>query len=136
MVCGSRSRAAESAGPICTSCSRPQGIPLHPAAPWGTNSSAGCHASARLSRACPEGRRVAVAPNVSCGLCAKCKAGRPNHCADFTTLGIFRDGGLAQYCVAPERACHALADHLRFDDAVWIEVLSCVVNSVDTVRAL
>ncbi|CAN5666195.1 hypothetical protein BH18ACI5_BH18ACI5_03510 [soil metagenome] len=83
-----------------------------------------------------EGQRVAVAPNVSCGLCAKCKAGRPNHCADFTTLGIFTDGGLARYCVAPERACHALADHVPFADAVWIEVLSCVVNSVDTVRAI
>ncbi|MEO5898004.1 MAG: alcohol dehydrogenase catalytic domain-containing protein [Vicinamibacterales bacterium] len=83
-----------------------------------------------------EGQRMAVAPNVSCGSCAKCQAGRPNHGADFTTLGIFRDGGLAGHCVAPERACHALADHVPFADAVWIEVLSCVVNSVDTVRAL
>lgn len=83
-----------------------------------------------------KGQRVAVAPNVSCGLCARCKSGRPNHCEDFTTLGIFRDGGLAPYCVVPERACHPLADHVPFEDAIWIEVLSCVVNSVDTVRAL
>lgn len=82
------------------------------------------------------GQRVAVAPNISCGLCAPCKAGRPNHCADFTTLGIFKDGGLAGYAVAPERACHALADHVPFEDAIWVEVLSCVVNSVDTVKAL
>jgi len=82
------------------------------------------------------GQRVAVAPNVSCGLCAKCKSGRPNHCSDFTTLGIFRDGGLAKYCVAPERSCFPMADHVPFDDAIWVEVLSCVVNSVDTVKAL
>jgi threonine dehydrogenase-like Zn-dependent dehydrogenase len=82
-----------------------------------------------------KGQRVAVAPNVSCGLCARCKSGRPNHCQDFTTLGIFRDGGLARYCVVPERACHPLADQVPFEDAIWIEVLSCVVNSVDTVRA-
>lgn len=82
------------------------------------------------------GQRVAVAPNISCGLCASCKAGRPNHCADFTTLGIFRDGGLAPFCVVPERACHPMADHVPFDDAIWVEVLSCVVNSVDTVKAL
>lgn len=82
------------------------------------------------------GQRVAVAPNISCGLCASCKAGRPNHCADFTTLGIFRDGGLAAYAVAPERACHPMADHVAFEDAIWVEVLSCVVNSVDTVKAL
>ena len=82
------------------------------------------------------GQRVAVAPNISCGLCAACKSGRPNHCVDFTTLGIFKDGGLAAYCVAPERACHPMADHVPFEDAIWVEVLSCVVNSVDTVKAL
>jgi threonine dehydrogenase-like Zn-dependent dehydrogenase len=82
------------------------------------------------------GQRVAVAPNISCGLCRSCKAGRPNHCADFTTLGIFKDGGLAPYCVVPERACHPMADHVPFADAIWVEVLSCVVNSVDTVKAL
>jgi threonine dehydrogenase-like Zn-dependent dehydrogenase len=82
------------------------------------------------------GQRVAVAPNISCGLCASCKSGRPNHCIDFTTLGIFRDGGLAAFCLAPERACHRMADHVPFADAIWVEVLSCVVNSVDTVKAL
>lgn len=81
------------------------------------------------------GQRVAVAPNVSCGLCASCKSGRPNHCGDFTTLGIFTDGGLAKFCVAPERACHPIADHVPFEDAIWTEVLSCVVNSVDNIRA-
>jgi threonine dehydrogenase-like Zn-dependent dehydrogenase len=82
------------------------------------------------------GARVAVAPNLSCGRCPACKSGRPNHCVEFSTLGIFRDGGLARYCVAPERACHAVADHVAFEDAIWIEVLSCVVNSVDNIRAL
>jgi threonine dehydrogenase-like Zn-dependent dehydrogenase len=82
------------------------------------------------------GQRVAVAPNVSCGLCASCKSGRPNHCANFTTLGIFTDGGLAKYCAAPERACYPMADHVAFEDAIWVEVLACVVNSVDTVKAL
>lgn len=83
-----------------------------------------------------KGARVAVAPNLSCGRCPPCKSGRPNHCAQFTTLGIFKDGGLARYCVAPERACHRVADHVAFEDAIWIEVLSCVVNSVDNIRAL
>lgn len=80
------------------------------------------------------GQRVAVAPNISCGVCRSCKAGRPNHCIRFTTLGIFRDGGLARYNVAPERACHALSDALPFEDAIWTEVLSCVTNSVENVK--
>lgn len=81
------------------------------------------------------GDRVAVAPNLTCGLCPACQAGRPNHCTRFTTLGIFRDGGLAPFNVAPERACFPLPDAVPFEDAVWTEVLSCVVNSVDNVRA-
>ena len=80
------------------------------------------------------GQRVAIAPNISCGVCRPCKAGRPNHCLRFTTLGIFRDGGLARYNVAPERACHPLSDALPFEDAIWTEVLSCVANSVDNVK--
>ncbi len=82
------------------------------------------------------GDRVAVAPNVTCGLCRYCKAGRPNHCEQFTTLGIFKDGGLAPFAVAPERACHPIATTVPFEDAIWTEVLSCVVNSVDNVKAL
>lgn len=81
------------------------------------------------------GQRVAVAPNISCSVCLSCKAGRPNHCLRFTTLGIFRDGGLARYSVVPERACHPLADALPFEEAIWTEVLSCVTNSVDNVKA-
>ncbi|HEX6288965.1 MAG TPA: alcohol dehydrogenase catalytic domain-containing protein [Herpetosiphonaceae bacterium] len=82
------------------------------------------------------GERVALAPNLNCGLCRFCRIGRPNHCENFSTLGIFRDGGLARYSVAPERACYPIADHVPFEDAVWTEVLSCVVNSVDNVKAL
>jgi threonine dehydrogenase-like Zn-dependent dehydrogenase len=37
--------------------------------------------------------------------------------------------------VVPERACHPLADALPFEEAIWTEVLSCVTNSVDNVRA-
>jgi (R,R)-butanediol dehydrogenase / meso-butanediol dehydrogenase / diacetyl reductase len=81
------------------------------------------------------GERVAVAPNLTCGVCAMCTAGRTNHCERFTTLGIFRDGGLASSCVTPERACFPLAEHVPFEDAIWTEVLSCVVGSVDNVKA-
>ncbi|HSR69825.1 MAG TPA: alcohol dehydrogenase catalytic domain-containing protein [Acidobacteriota bacterium] len=80
------------------------------------------------------GERVAVAPNLTCGKCRYCKAGLSNHCQDFTTLGIFKDGGMAPYNVAPERACHPLSDELPFQEAVWTELLSCVVNSIDVIR--
>lgn len=80
------------------------------------------------------GDRVVVAPNLTCGNCRFCKAGLENHCQDFTTLGIFRDGGLAAFNVAPSRACHPIDDDLPFEEAVWTELLSCVVNSVELMR--
>ena len=79
------------------------------------------------------GERVAVAPNLNCGICRFCRIGRPNHCENFSTLGIFRDGGLARYNVAPESACFPIAAAVPLEEAVWTEVLSCVVNSVDNV---
>lgn len=82
------------------------------------------------------GDRVAVAPNLNCGRCRFCRAGLTNHCDNFTTLGIFRDGGLARYNAAPERACFRIGPDLPFERAVWIEVLSCVVNSISNIRPL
>lgn len=77
------------------------------------------------------GQRVAVAPNLTCGVCRACKAGRSNHCERWTTIGVHRDGGFARYTVAPERAVHPIAEDLPFADAVWVEPLSCVVNGTD-----
>ena len=77
------------------------------------------------------GDRVTVAPNLTCGLCRYCKAGKPLHCENWTTLGINKDGGFAGYMTAPERALHKVSKALPFEDAVWIEPLSCVVNSTD-----
>jgi threonine dehydrogenase-like Zn-dependent dehydrogenase len=77
------------------------------------------------------GNRVTVAANLTCGLCRYCKAGKTMHCENWTTLGIHEDGGFAGYMTAPERALHKVSKQLPFEEAVWIEPLSCVVNSTD-----
>jgi threonine dehydrogenase-like Zn-dependent dehydrogenase len=77
------------------------------------------------------GDRVAVAPNLTCGLCKQCKLGQSVHCENWTTLGYNMDGGFARYTVAPERALHLVSKDLPFDEAAWIEPLSCVVNGTD-----
>ncbi|MBE7549814.1 MAG: alcohol dehydrogenase catalytic domain-containing protein [Anaerolineales bacterium] len=77
------------------------------------------------------GDRVAVAANLTCGLCRYCKAGKSLHCENWTTLGIHKDGGFARYMAAPERALHQVSKTLPFAEAVWIEPLSCVVNCTD-----
>jgi len=80
------------------------------------------------------GDRVVVAPNLYCGLCSACQAGRPNQCEDFTTLGIYLNGGFAKYSLAPERALFHLAEHVPLQDAVFTELLSCVVGGTSKVR--
>jgi threonine dehydrogenase-like Zn-dependent dehydrogenase len=79
------------------------------------------------------GQRVTVDANLKCGLCRPCRKGKQNHCENWTTIGIFRDGGFAKYVVVPERALHPIADSVPLKDAVWTELLSCVIGSTDRI---
>ncbi|MFB6272317.1 MAG: zinc-binding dehydrogenase [Salinibacter sp.] len=72
-----------------------------------------------------------VDPNLPCELCGFCRRGQPHLCEDMTTLGIFRDGGLARYNVVPQRALHKLPEALAPTSAVLIEPLACVVHGID-----
>jgi threonine dehydrogenase-like Zn-dependent dehydrogenase len=76
------------------------------------------------------GERVVVAPNVSCGQCVWCKRGLRNHCVEWTTHGIYRDGGLAPTAVVGAGSCFAIAPHVPDHIAVLAEPLSTVVNGV------
>jgi threonine dehydrogenase-like Zn-dependent dehydrogenase len=44
---------------------------------------------------------VTVSPYTNCGACASCLQGRPNACMKNQTLGVQRDGGLAEYIRMP-----------------------------------
>jgi 2-desacetyl-2-hydroxyethyl bacteriochlorophyllide A dehydrogenase len=74
------------------------------------------------------GDRVAIDPNLTCGLCRYCRIGLPNMCENMTTLGIFINGGFAKYNVAPARALHPISADLPTDVAIFAEPMSCVVN--------
>lgn len=81
---------------------------------------------------CQVGERVTVAPNLTCrelnlDPCPQCQLSRSNHCDNWTTIGIHRDGGFARYLLAPEKALFAVSEDLDVQDAVWIEPLSCVL---------
>jgi 2-desacetyl-2-hydroxyethyl bacteriochlorophyllide A dehydrogenase len=47
------------------------------------------------------GTDVALNPYTSCGQCASCLRGRPNACQFNQTLGVQRDGALAEFIVMP-----------------------------------
>ncbi|GFP19203.1 hypothetical protein HKBW3S03_00708 [Candidatus Hakubella thermalkaliphila] len=77
-----------------------------------------------------EGDRVVIDPNLTCGLCRYCRLGLPNMCETMTTLGIFIDGGFAEYNVTPARALFKVSPALEPELAVFAEPLSCVLNGV------
>ncbi|HEY4688362.1 MAG TPA: alcohol dehydrogenase catalytic domain-containing protein [Anaerolineae bacterium] len=71
------------------------------------------------------GRRVAGEINAACGKCEACRAGRPAHCPNRTTLGIDRrDGAFAEYLTLPVVNLHPLPDVVSDDQAVFVEPLA------------
>jgi D-arabinitol dehydrogenase (NADP+) len=79
------------------------------------------------------GQRVAVNPNLFCGSCFFCKRGQVNHCLRWSAIGVTRDGGFAEYVVAPEANAYPV-DALDYETAAFIEPLSCVVYGVKRLR--
>ena len=63
------------------------------------------------------GDRVAINPDLWCGGCSNCYAGRDNLCDSWGLLGESVRGTYAQYLVVPERNLLPLPDDVRFEIA-------------------
>lgn len=81
------------------------------------------------------GDRVVVEPAITCGRCVFCKMGSPNMCLSSTTLGIYTDGGFAEYSVVPSIVVHKISPELAPDTAVFAEPLSCIANAMERLKA-
>lgn len=82
------------------------------------------------------GQRVAVAPNMGCGICSYCVAGSGHLCHDYRALGINLDGAFAEYVAIPSAAVSGgnvcvLDDGVSFEEAAVNEALSCVCNGFE-----
>ena len=76
------------------------------------------------------GSRVVVEPNLACGHCTQCRAGRYNICRELLVLGCQTPGGLADsFTVAADRLVALNAD-LDDDRAILIEPLATPVHAV------
>lgn len=80
------------------------------------------------------GDRVAIDPNIKCGLCEFCRNARPNMCKNMSTLGIFVDGGFTKYNLAPARQLYTIPDTLLIKKAIFFEPLACVVHGLSKVK--
>jgi threonine dehydrogenase-like Zn-dependent dehydrogenase len=76
------------------------------------------------------GVRVALNPYKNCGTCRACRLGRPNACRDNQTLGVQRDGALAEYVAIP--ASRLLpSSHLSVDHLALVEPFSIGMHAVN-----
>lgn len=76
------------------------------------------------------GRRVVIEPNLACGHCDQCRAGRYNICATLDVFGCQTPGGMTdEFAIAADRAI-ALPDDLDDDWAALVEPFSTPVHAV------
>jgi len=85
------------------------------------------------------GTRVAVAPNVGCGVCWECVQGNNNLCPDYDAFGITLDGGFAEYMLITAPTVQQgnvveIPDDLSFEEAALNEPLSCCYNAQQACR--
>jgi (R,R)-butanediol dehydrogenase/meso-butanediol dehydrogenase/diacetyl reductase len=78
----------------------------------------------------PVGTRVVSGAGVSCGSCRRCRQGRTNLCLSYSTLGLTRDGGLAELVSVPERTLQVVPDDLPDELAVLAQPLAVGLHAV------
>jgi 2-desacetyl-2-hydroxyethyl bacteriochlorophyllide A dehydrogenase len=77
------------------------------------------------------GTWVAVDPNLPCGACPPCRAGRSNLCENYAAIGVTRAGACAEYVAAPASVCTELPADFPLEVAALIEPMSCVIHGLD-----
>ena len=80
------------------------------------------------------GDRVTGDPNISCGTCPQCRRGRFNLCDNLSAIGVWRDGGFADYVVMPEAQAHLLPADLDPIHGAFCEPLACCLHGLDIAR--
>jgi L-iditol 2-dehydrogenase len=74
------------------------------------------------------GDRVSIDPNIYCGSCRYCRNGQEHLCDHLQAVGVTRDGGMGEYCVAPAANCYLLPDSMSFVEGAMVEPLGCVLH--------
>jgi len=79
---------------------------------------------------------VACDNNIRCGVCDYCRMGFSSQCEWIKerTIGVFRNGGYAQYVRATESVCYKLPADMDDITATQVETLATVLNGMNTVQ--
>ena len=78
---------------------------------------------------------VVSGAGISCDICVQCKRGRTNLCENYWTIGLQRDGGLAEYVVCPASVCFSVEPYgLSEDLAGLAQPTAIAVHAADRAR--
>jgi L-iditol 2-dehydrogenase len=78
-----------------------------------------------------KGDLVSVDPNIVCGVCPDCNAGRTAFCPTLTALGVNIDGGLAEYVLVPDSQIYKVSNDLNPLHLAFIEPTACSIRGID-----
>jgi (R,R)-butanediol dehydrogenase/meso-butanediol dehydrogenase/diacetyl reductase len=79
------------------------------------------------------GDRVVSGAGISCGHCFWCLRRRTNLCAEYRTLGLQVDGGLAEYVTSPASICRLVPDACDDDAAAMTQPLAVALHALSRV---
>jgi len=79
------------------------------------------------------GDRVVSGAGISCGHCRWCLLGRTNLCAEYRTLGLQVNGGLAEYVVSPASICRVVPEGCDDDAAAMAQPLAVALHALSRV---
>jgi L-iditol 2-dehydrogenase len=82
------------------------------------------------------GQMVYLYPGRWCGSCPACRAGAENLCREMRIMGFHRDGGFADYVLAPAQSLIPVPEGLSSEEAVFAEPLSCCLNALEQAGTL
>jgi len=82
------------------------------------------------------GDRVAIDNSLRCGLCDACRMGQSSQCDWLTdkSIGIFQNGGYAEYTIVPENACFKLPQTIDDIVGTQVETLGTVLNGMNIIE--
>lgn len=78
---------------------------------------------------------VAVDPNLPCGVCRFCQAGRANLCLNYEAIGVTEAGACAELVAVPAANAFVLPPELPRAWGALVEPLSCAVHGFDRLHA-
>lgn len=81
------------------------------------------------------GTVVASGAGVWCGQCRRCAEGRTNQCAQYRTLGLNVNGGMAEYVAVPTKTLRTLPPNLPLDHAGLAQPLAVGIHAARRAQA-